>query len=210
METEKKKSGKFKKIVIVIVVVVVLLYIIGKAGGDDGEEASSSEAGGTTQTEATAQDSQETGQSGENASDNENSDSASVSEKSDSRYQVGETVTLKSSDGGKFVVTITDWGTTEDYSGNTVLYIKYKIANVGEETVSVGNTLFDVYADNYYIDNTVVPDANSVGDSAYGDLTAGRKIEGVLYSDINPEDASVIEVECGQAAVFVLKDDSKE
>jgi hypothetical protein len=94
METEKKKSGKLKKIVIVIVVVVVLVYIIGKAGGDDGEGVSSSEAV----------------QSGENVSENANGDSASTSEKSDGRYQVGETVTLKSSDGGKFVVTITDWG----------------------------------------------------------------------------------------------------
>jgi hypothetical protein len=212
METEKKKSGKLKKIVIVIVVVVVLLYIIGKAGGDDGEGVSSSEAGGTTQTEATAQDSQETGQTGENASDDENSDSASASETSDSRHQVGETVIFTADNGGEISITLTDWGTTHRvYDDDTpALYVKYEIENVGNKDVTIGGSLFNVYADNYNVGTASVLSEYEVGDVIYArTLSSGRKVDGALYKDVNPADVSVIEVEVG-SSVFVLKDDSKE
>lgn len=126
----------------------------------------------------------------------------------DTRHYVGETVTFEANNGGEINVTLTDWGKVRDYLGNPVIYIKYMIENVGSETVTVGNLLFDLYADDYSVQGATVLSEDGVGDEVLGkDLSAGRKLEGVLYRDINPDNATVIEVEC-VGSVFVLKDES--
>lgn len=126
----------------------------------------------------------------------------------DARYYVGETVAFKTSNGGKFNITLTDWGKVKGLSGDPITYIKYMIENIGSETVTVGNELFDLYADDYSVDTAFPVAADEVGDEVYGrDLSAGRKLESVIYMEINPDNVTVIEVECGDA-VFVLKDES--
>ena len=123
-------------------------------------------------------------------------------ETNDARHHVGETVTFAADNGGEISVTLTDWGSTFDGIDQTVLYVSYMIENIGTESVSVGPGLFNVYADDYSIEKTSVLNG---AESHYADLSAGRKTDGTFYAAINPEDAAVIEVECG-GSVFVLKD----
>ena len=124
-------------------------------------------------------------------------------EASDARHQIGESVAFVTDNGGEISVIFTDWGSKFDGIDKTVLFVSYTIENVGKESVSVGPGLFDVYADDYSIAKTSV--LGGTDDSHYVDLSAGRKTDGTFYADINPENADVIEVECG-GSVFVLKD----
>lgn len=210
MEKEKKKSGKFKKVMIIVIVLLLLFIILGSCGNDEDDEdkVDDTNVEETTQTEKT-DDVQKSEEVDKSITDNENNNSTSTLEMSDNRFQVGEAAILKTSNSNRISVTVTDWGTTKGYADGVpdkpVLYVKYMIENIGEETVYVGNHLFEVYADNYNVNETTVLGENKVGEVVACDLSSGRKIEGVLYNEINPEDASVIEVECGEA-VFVLKD----
>jgi hypothetical protein len=100
---------------------------------------------------------------------------------------------------------LTDWGTV-NYHDNTSLYIKYTIENIGSETVSVGNSLFNVYADDYHVGVSYAHNYE-FGETVSGDISSGRKMDGALYYDVNPANVTVIELECG-GEVFVIKDDN--
>lgn len=137
----------------------------------------------------------------ESVEDGTESEETEETVETDSRHHIGDSVDFESDDGGTIRVTLTDWGSADDGLGSSVLAVKYMIENTGTTSVRVGPGLFSVYADDYSIEQTYL---NSE-DSHTADLSGGRKMDGIFYAKINPNDAQVIEVECG-GSVFVLKD----
>lgn len=122
----------------------------------------------------------------------------------DSRFRLNQTVEFELDNDGKINVTLTGWGKgNEMYSGDPFVWIAYTIENTGEEKVTVGNSLFTVYADDYAADPLVLSEDNK--SVAGTELSSGRKVDGEIYAAIDPEKVSVIEVELWNA-VFVIKD----
>lgn len=217
MDTEKKKMAKPTKIVIVVVSVLLLLFIIGMFA-EDGDESASSDTMETTKAVETVEVIEAVQSTEENGSlfqteetkdraGAETSKQETESEKTvDDRYRIGETVTFGTDSGGLLKVTLTDWGSTFDGFDETVLYVEYIVENIGKENVRIGPGMFEVYADDYSIGSAFVLDGD---EGHYVNLSPGRKTAGTFYVGIDPEDASVIEVEHGDA-IFVIKDDSMD
>lgn len=122
----------------------------------------------------------------------------------DNRYKIGDTAKFSTENSGKISVTLDEWGSVKrEFEEDTILYVNYTIENIGEERVTVGNSLFDIYADNYSIGQTYYGDDYIMS----ADLSVGRKVDGTIYAEVNPDDAKVIEVEFSDA-IFVIKDES--
>lgn len=122
----------------------------------------------------------------------------------DSRFQLNQIVEFELDNGGKMNVTLTRWGKgNEMYNNEPYVWIAYTIENTGEEKITVGNSLFTIYADDYVADSLVFSEDNK--GVAVAELSSGRKVDGELYAAIDPEKVSVIEVELWNA-VFVIKD----
>lgn len=150
MNTEKKKPGKLKKTLTTIIAVLAILFIIGMFAEDEDAPPYIEEAAGIDEDSDLMPESEET--------EGKTQDKAEVPEPaeqeppeperiSDTRLQIGDTVTLWMDNGGKINVTLTDWGSKYNGFDGTVLYVSYTIENVGKENVTVGPGLFDVYAD---------------------------------------------------------------
>lgn len=117
------------------------------------------------------------------------------------QYGIGDTVKMKN-DTTKIEVTLTDWGTVYDSLSNRILmYVSYSVANTGNDSIYVSNSMFNVYADDFSVEQAYYND--DIPSDA--DLSPGRKLSGRFYAKTNPEYAYNIEVECGDV-VFVLKD----
>jgi len=122
----------------------------------------------------------------------------------DSRFRLNQTVEFELDNGGKMNVTLTGWGKGNAmYNNAPYVWIAYTIENTGEEKITVGNSLFTIYADDYAADSLVFSEDNK--GVAVAELSSGRKVDGELYAAIDPENVSVIEVELWNA-VFVIKD----
>lgn len=120
-----------------------------------------------------------------------------------SRFQVGETVEFKTVDESTLLITIKDWGKCKDMTGKVVMFMDYIIENNGDKAEVVGEEFFTAYADGYHVGSAyAVEEANTVFAT---ELSKGRKADGTMYLDINPDEAKVIEVECADS-VFVIKD----
>ena len=208
MNTEKKKTGKLKKIVIAVIGVLIILFVIASFSGG-GDEVSKDNAEKTMESNENKESESEPEDTGNGTQ--ENAEDTKTQEASDTRHHIGETVAFQTDNGGEINVTLTEWGPLKDYLGSPIIYIKYTIENTGTETVAVGNGLFDIYADDYSAKTGItVSDENKVGDEIFArDLSAGRKLDGVVYADVNADSVGVIEVECG-GSVFVLKDKMAE
>jgi hypothetical protein len=79
--------------------------------------------------------------------------------------------------------------------------------NTGTEPIYTQEAFFDVYADDYLVESTSVPSQNQVAKDVSGQLTAGRKMESAIYKSIDPNTASVIELDFA-GVTFVIKDDT--
>ena len=136
--------------------------------------------------------------------DKEKTPETETHKNNDTRHKIGETVSFTADNGGKINVTLTDWGNRLDGIDGTVLYVDYTIENAGKESVKVGPGEFKIYVDDYSVETHY-----ALTGAHYADLSAGRKMDGTFYAEINPENAAVIEVEYGDA-VFVIKDGNLE
>lgn len=115
----------------------------------------------------------------------------------DSSYGLNEAVEFAVGDGGKISVIFTEYGEKDD-----ITYISYVIQNIGETPVTVEESMFSVYANDY------------VADLDYGEkavyketVSAGRKVSGRLYPRVTLDRIRRLEVECGDV-VFLLRDTS--
>lgn len=118
-------------------------------------------------------------------------------------YRIGDKISLSSEDGMQIEITLTDYGMeygTSQY-GN-LAYVNYTIENTGVVDATVGESLFDMYGDDYKID--LVPYSGTILNTT---ISSGRKISGTLYADINMDQYTRLELECADA-IFLLRDSS--
>lgn len=144
----------------------------------------------------------------DDAQDNENNEpnKQANTEKniSDGRNYINDTLQYDLENGGKARITLTGWGADKEmFDDSPILYVSYTIENTSSEDINVGNSLFTIYADNYSTDPVVFNENSKAVTSAR--LSPGRKVSGELYADIDPDEASVIEVEVW-GSTFVIKD----
>ena len=143
------------------------------------------------------------GQLEDEASSEKTSESGEDMEDSskDAASQIGEAVTCVTEDGGRMSITIKNYGRTFDQlTSKQLLYVDYEIENVGDQSVSVGNGMFSIYADDYAVEQS------SLGDKAVlsEDVVPGKKVAARLYGSIDPKSADKIEVIAGNVT-FAIK-----
>lgn len=129
--------------------------------------------------------------------------SASESDTSDSSdsavNQIGEAVTCVTEDGAKINITITNYGSTVD--GITpILYVDYEIENIGDQLVSIGNSMFSIYADDYTVEQSNLGEKTVILEN----VAPGKKVAARLYGNINPESVDKIELIVGNVT-FAIK-----
>lgn len=111
---------------------------------------------------------------------------------------LNETVAFNMQNGGMINVTFTECG-----SKNDIAYITYVIENIGDIDVTVGESMFSVYANDY------IADLNYGEHSVYEEtISSGRKVSGKLYPNIIMDKVVKLEIECGDI-VFLLRDTGK-
>lgn len=111
---------------------------------------------------------------------------------------LNETVAFNMQNGGMINVTFTECG-----SKNDIAYITYVIENIGNIDVTVGESMFSVYANDY------IADLNYGEHSVYEEtISSGRKVSGKLYPNIIMDKVVKLEIECGDI-VFLLRDTGK-
>lgn len=115
----------------------------------------------------------------------------------DLSYGLNEAVSFELDNGGQISVTFTKYGQIED-----IAYINYEIENIGNISVTVGESLFSVYANDYAAElnlgeNTIYQETISVG----------RKVSGTLYPNMLLDKVRRLEIECGDV-IFLLRDTS--
>lgn len=121
---------------------------------------------------------------------------------SDSKYSIGDIVSMTSENSDSMDISLTDWGTIwDEFKERNIIYITYSIENTGDTIFTVGNGFFNVYVDDYSVEQDYAQEDVIVST----DLSAGRKATGKIYLDIDSETVGSIEVECGDS-VFVIKE----
>ena len=116
----------------------------------------------------------------------------------DNYIGLNETVAFNMQNGGMINVTFTECG-----SKNDIAYITYVIENIGNIDVTVGESMFSVYANDY------IADLNYGEHSVYEEtISSGRKVSGKLYPNIIMDKVVKLEIECGDI-VFLLRDTGK-
>lgn len=115
-------------------------------------------------------------------------------------YYLGDPVEFLTDNGVRIEVTLTELGTYyESLTETLLLYIQYEIVNTGEVTVSVGNELFDIYADNYAVSQNYLPPDVVRSE----DISPGRSIRGRIYGEADLSSVQKIEVEIADVAISV-------
>lgn len=173
---KEEKIGRYIfPIVIVILLVVLGLYQCGNSKGKE-----------------TSNQTSENNISDEKELNNENDSSQNENAVKD-RYHIGDSVKLYSeSDSGELTVTLTAWGRKYGTGiDGGVIYIKYEIENTGNTEMTVDESIFDVYADDFKVD--LISGENSLG---VQNLSAGRKTSGTIYANTSPLGEQIIEVDC--------------
>lgn len=121
------------------------------------------------------------------------------------KYAVGETVNMMADNSAEISITLTEWGKHYDSTTNEeFLYVSYAVENIGNEDITVGDGMFDVYADDYSVNQGYPLNVDST-DNLSVDLSAGRKMDSRFYAEINPDTVTNLEVECGDV-IWVLKE----
>lgn len=204
-------------LVTVLIMCVMLLSGCGEENGDlvqqfkDGLDEQSQMVNGKDVDEAVAdvldEISDEINKDETESDDSSSVDNSQTNSSGDKiELAIGETKNLQFldgiSEGASIDVTITEWGTVVDDLQGELVYIHYGIKNVSDITCNVGNSMFDVYADNYMVEQIIPASINTYLTNAT--LSAGRQAEGDIFLNIDPEAVSNIEVECGPA-VWIIK-----
>lgn len=115
----------------------------------------------------------------------------------DLSYGLNEAASFELNDGGVISVTFTKYGENED-----IAYINYEIENIGNTSVTVGESMFSVYANDYaaelnFGENTIYEET----------ISKGRKVKGTLYPNMLLDKVKKLEIECGDV-IFLLRDTS--
>lgn len=189
-------TGKRKKLHIVVIIVLFLIFIIGglyllTSLVDDEEYTYGVYSGAVGDND----DMQDTYQ---NSEESENSEEVALVD----TYMTGDTVKFKIDD-SMVNITIADWGKSYESTLDDEIYVDYIVENVGKQTVSFTDSYFELYGDGYKI-------SESIGDESIiiENISSGRKLRAKAYYDMNPDDYSVIELQCGDT-VFLLKYDGE-
>lgn len=133
--------------------------------------------------------------------DDSSNDSDTGSSQQDKKYQIGDTVKMETKNGAKISLTLTDWGSEYDsFLEKTSLYVGYEIENIGDIPFTVTDGIFTIYADDYSIGSTLGDDT-----VAAQEISAGRKVSGRTYGNIDPNTVNALEVEVGGICIYVLK-----
>lgn len=120
------------------------------------------------------------------------------------KHQIGDTVTLETEDGAQMEVTLTDWGyDSNTFTNEKLLYVGYEIKNVGNVSFTISNAIFNIYADDYNVEQSY--SASSDMSVASAELSAGRKVAGRVYGNIDPDSVETIDLEIGDV-IFAIKD----
>lgn len=143
-----------------------------------------------------------------NKDETESDDNSQINSSGDkTKLAIGETRNLEFldgiSEGASIDVTITEWGTVVDDSQGELVYIHYEIKNVSDITCTIGNDMFDVYVDNYMVEQVLPTYIDTYIINA--SLSPDRQAEGDIFLKIDPDAVSNIEVECGPA-VWIIKE----
>lgn len=188
-----------KKIVILIAMGMIMAAISGCAVVDESTRDVNNNAESTNEAEENTEPTSE--YDAENSIASKTLDEESVQS---AKYQVGDTVAFETTSGAQIEVTITDWGYDSNvYTDERLLYVEYEIKNVGNISVTVSNALFNIYADDYVVQQSFSASSDMAVASA--ELSGGRKVAGRVYGDINPDSVGTIDLEVGDA-VFAIKD----
>ena len=187
-----------KKLAGVIIAGMVISILAGCSSTEEVQETGTAE-----ETEAAETEEKEESEDNESVAAEE----SIVEDDSNStgKYALGETAGLEvlsgENVGATIDVTLTEWGTVyQDFVG-VLTYVNYEIKNTGSIDVTVGNGIFNVYADNYNIEQYTAMD-----DVVFGTkISGGRQVSGTIYVELNPDTVSNIEVECGHV-VWVIKE----
>ena len=119
-------------------------------------------------------------------------------------YWIGDTINM--SDGIAVKVTRWDRDNYWDDAGNGYTTIDYEIKNNSDAAVEITNGSFNVYVDDYKVEQRAVEDGNVLNGIV---LNAGKKASGTIYvlcDDINFNTAHKIEVVYGQDGIIKLFD----
>lgn len=119
---------------------------------------------------------------------------------SDNIKQVGEPAYLSNDDGGEMTLIITKWGTDRAMlTFDKLLCIEYEMENTGETDITIGNSLFDIYADDYKVEQSYFEDeANMITTVA-----PGRKVSGKIYGVVDADNVSNIELQIGDITIAI-------
>lgn len=112
-------------------------------------------------------------------------------------YGLNEAVSFELKNGGQISVTFTKYGEKEDTA-----YIHYEIENIGNTAVTVGESMFSVYANDYAAELNF--GANTIYEET---ISVGRKVSGTLYPNMLLDKVKRLEIECGDV-IFLLRDTS--
>lgn len=118
------------------------------------------------------------------------------------QFQVGETIEFTDADGLDELLTIESCEPYVNEAG-TFTRINYMIENIGDVEATTVDWDFQLYADN----STVQTYFGSENINTATRLGSGRKLNASTYYKLNPEDASVIELECNDVTI-ILKDEN--
>lgn len=119
-------------------------------------------------------------------------------------YWAGDTITM--SDGTAVKITHWDRENFWDDAGNSYATIDYEIKNNSNAAIEVTNGSFNVYVDDYKVEQRAVEDGNVLDGIV---LNAGKKASGTIYllcDDINLDTATKLEVVYGQDGTIKLFD----
>ena len=116
-------------------------------------------------------------------------------------YNMGDTVSFSSENGGELDITLTDYGTEYDvFTNEKSLYVEYEITNTGKVPINVGNSMFHIYADNCSIAQSYVSDMAVMIET----ISSNRSIKGRIYGEVDIDSVNVIEIEVGNI-IFIVK-----
>lgn len=138
---------------------------------------------------------------------NKGSDQTTEMDTEQKGYNIGDTVEVEYENGGRIEITPTEYGATSTILSNNAIYVIFQIENIGDQTVSVGNSLFNFYADDYSLD--IIFDSDNIHGEPFtgAELSTGRKVNGTVYVEVNPDNVTRLEMEVADA-IYVLKNDN--
>ena len=138
--------------------------------------------------------------SSEETTSQESTEEEAETVESDVAKQVGEPIYLTDANGGTMTLTINDWGKDyETLSSKKLLYVEYEIENTGDTDVSFGNSVFEIYADDYTVEQSYIED----GADMLSTIAPGRKANAKLYGVMDPDNVTNIELQINDIVIAI-------